>query len=543
MEEIESMRIRIGDDYNSDIKLTVYKVNNNKRTIKTNKPNLYNDEDFGFSYRDKPNSYIIDQYLSNSGILSYEIIQNPWSEITPKPRSFGFDPYYLNNGSTVYIKWFNGDKTVGGHSWSDYKGDELDKPTPVKTTTTHVSFGTSAIESKKSLFDKYARIYGGDKLEPLNLNELGEIVPLSEFGINGEPFNGRGKNDLFTIQAIIKSWKSQIGGDEYELKLCDPSDKYCKIIEYKSPLKEQDEKPPTPIPASSSSSKANSPTKLRLNLSGIEDGFTIKAKEDIETFFIYIGELPKPKLDEYDDLQELDDIYSESQYDGIEESELGFDEIDAIYDNTEDSPISTSYSPDSFTGELVNLPEKFSHTKKQGFNILNSKWIGNLVTSAKSHLKTPTFDISDTESGALGCAAGVSIIFYRAFGVHMQTGEPVMDSPNSIGKFGSKGTGTLAAWFKNKLLYLEIPLEKGLPGDIVNTSRNGTTGAAGHVGIIIDTKHSNGSWNIISNSSKGFAGGGGGAIKLNYDITSWIKSVKSRNPSQTFAYRYVGPKL
>jgi len=300
----------------------------------------------------------------------------------------------------------------------------------------------------------------------------------------------------------------------------------------------------TPIPASSSSSKANSPTKLRLNLSGIEDGFTIKAKEDIEMFFIYIGELPKPKLDEYDDLQELDEIYSESQYDGIEESELGFDEVDTIiYDNTEDSSISTSYSPDSFTGGLVKLPEGFSHTKKQGFNILDSKWIGNLVRSAKSHLRTPTFDISGTTLGSFGCAAGVSIIFYRAFGVHMQTGKPVMDSPNSIGKFGSKGTDVLAAWFKNKSLYLEIPLEKGLPGDIVNTSRNGKTGKAGHVGIIIDTKHANGSWNIISNSSKGFAGGGGGSIKLNYDITSWIKIVKPGNPSQTFAYRYVGPKL
>ena len=39
------------------------------------------------------------------------------------------------------------------------------------------------------------------------------------------------------------------------------------------------------------------------------------------------------------------------------------------------------------------------------------------------------------------------------------------------------------------------------------------------------------------------AGGGGGAVKKNYSIAAWEKGVTPRNPSQTFAYRYIGPKL
>jgi len=76
----------------------------------------------------------------------------------------------------------------------------------------------------------------------------------------------------------------------------------------------------------------------------------------------------------------------------------------------------------------------------------------------------------------------------------------------------------------------------------MNTSRNFSTNQAGHIGIVIDVKDNDGSWAIVSNSSKGFEGGGGGAIKQNYSVKKW-KSVYNRNPSKTFAYRYIGPSL
>jgi hypothetical protein len=76
----------------------------------------------------------------------------------------------------------------------------------------------------------------------------------------------------------------------------------------------------------------------------------------------------------------------------------------------------------------------------------------------------------------------------------------------------------------------------------MNTARNFSTNKAGHIGVVVDVKDKNGSWAIISNSSKGFAGGGGGAVKQNYSVKAW-QSVTDRNPSETFAFRYIGPRL
>ena len=185
------------------------------------------------------------------------------------------------------------------------------------------------------------------------------------------------------------------------------------------------------------------------------------------------------------------------------------------------------------------LPKNFSNTKKQGFNLLNSQWIGNLITSAKSHVGTPTYDIPGTDKGSLGCAAGVSIIFYRAFGVSMINGKSVKNDPISIGSFGSLSTIELNNAFKNNpsLYQKRRNWREAKPGDIINTSRGRK---AGHIGIVIDEKHKNGTWVVVSNSSIGFAGGGGGAIKRNYSIKAW-EEVAKRNPSETFAYYYIGP--
>jgi hypothetical protein len=371
MEEIESIRIRIGNNYNSDIKLTLYKVNNNKRTIKTDKPNLYNDEDFGFSYRNKTNSYIIDEYLSNSiigvvsGIVSYEIIQNPWSEITPKPRSFGFDPYYLNNGSIVYIKWINEYIHAGGKEWSDDKGNELDVPT--------------SGEESKYYINKFVNIYNVDVSESFVLNKYNEII--EENGTNGNQFSGN-FDDLDIIETIITIWKSQIGGDEYELELCNPSNEFCNIIEYKSPLKDIEVE--TPIPPSSSGSISNNSNKLKLKLSCIEDGITIKAKEDIRTFFIYIDKLPKPYLDKYDELRDLDNIYEESDYQGPEIESLILEGIEVIlFDNTElnrDGSVGNSSGKVATNGSNVIKPNKpVSTTKVKLSNDLDKVRNSNVI--------------------------------------------------------------------------------------------------------------------------------------------------------------------
>jgi hypothetical protein len=59
--------------------------------------------------RERPTGATISVFNSNTGKEEssnyYVIVQDPWSDKIPAQRSFGFDPYYLSNGSEVYIKW------------------------------------------------------------------------------------------------------------------------------------------------------------------------------------------------------------------------------------------------------------------------------------------------------------------------------------------------------------------------------------------------------------------------------------------------------
>ena len=41
----------------------------------------------------------------------YQILQDPFDKKIPLQRNFGFDPYYLNNGAELYIKWFKANVT------------------------------------------------------------------------------------------------------------------------------------------------------------------------------------------------------------------------------------------------------------------------------------------------------------------------------------------------------------------------------------------------------------------------------------------------
>ena len=134
------------------------------------------------------------------------------------------------------------------------------------------------------------------------------------------------------------------------------------------------------------------------------------------------------------------------------------------------------------------------------------------------------------------------MVFYRAFGVHMRDGSVVKKLPKSISDFGSEGTAALGSWFgKNPGMWDKIPWKEGKPGDVINTERGSK---AGHVGIVMNTINKDGSYDVASNSSKGFGSKGDpqGCGKLNYSIKKW-QSVTDRNPLRTFCWRYKGPKL
>jgi hypothetical protein len=153
--------------------------------------------------------------------------------------------------------------------------------------------------------------------------------------------------------------------------------------------------------------------------------------------------------------------------------------------------------------------------------------IGNIVNSAYANLNVSTRKIPGTKGGNLGCAAAVSIIFYRATGY-------------AIAGSGAVTLGTISLWShmdaeskKSNGVWKKITNWKteSQPGDIILTARSSR---AGHVGVVVE------GGNIISNSSGGFKGDLKGQIEMNYNLNSW-DSVANRNPSQTASFRYVGP--
>jgi len=181
-----------------------------------------------------------------------------------------------------------------------------------------------------------------------------------------------------------------------------------------------------------------------------------------------------------------------------------------------------------------------------------TKWIGNIVTSAKCNLDAVTFDIYDpappppappkniVDSGNMGCAAAVSLIFYRATGYSITQKQSSVPSTWPIAKFpGSVGTSGLYAFFTNNpSLWDQYSLKDAKPGDIIITERFSAT-VSGHVGVVIDTTNVDGTYDVISNTSSGYNGSRKGTIQQNYTVKSWSKITK-KNPTKTFCFRYLG---
>jgi hypothetical protein len=543
MDEIKAVRVR-RNDINSgtlDIRVAIFKQNRtfgpDERVVvgvynplKPDGKKIWMETTYKKTgpYKDYTDDQFISEFINmNSKIegKSYYIIQDPWENKVPIYRNYGSDPYYLNNGAVVYIMWKDGNKDVGGQKYSDDSGHEL--------TPTDISF-------KKTI-----KINSSNETQGFTLGKNGDF----EYSNNSQEYVSTVK-DRDIISEIISKWKIKV--DNYDLGICLPINESCSIIPYKGPLQPiVPDVPATPVGATAINAETSS-SKEKINI--VLQTEKIKVKEDVNSLKVYIGIAKDAALEqlmeekslnnEQDDFIDGEGVdyseYVESDFVGDDESPIDLPDVDPQASSIQETSTENAYTPPVVvTGKVVSLPTKYSHTAQQGYNILNSQWIGDLITSAISHIGHPTYDIEGTDQGALGCASAVSMMFYRAYGVNMRTGSAVKSNPKSIGDFGSKGTGELAGWFSNSSLYRRISWQDAQPGDILNTARGSK---AGHIGVVINTKNNDGSWNVVSNSSKGFAGGGGGAVKQNYSVKKW-QSVTDRNPSQTFAFRYIGPKL
>lgn len=511
-------------------------------------------------------------------IASWALIEDPIKGekggVAPYYRSFGNDAYHLNNGAQIYISWTDAQSNLskGGDSWSDEKGRELKEQDLTKYNTKYLTK-----DSKGNIDKMVSRVVAPDG------NSAGDGIltydPRS-FPVFSKEFKSSQKvygmvDDINIVNQVISHWKQAVPGyDTLELlknsngvPIINMSDLSTVLIEYKSPLGMSASEPTGTTASensntglSASNATASTPTTFLPTIKGIEDGFQINAKTDLPNFSIYVGDPDKdwPKVgagdipedgedfENVDGAEELDEEYVENEFIGDEEAPPNIPEVSSEFNNVSDNGSSsvnnTSYSSYGNGVLLPTGPNAYSHNSTQGYNLVDSKWYGDLLTSARAHIDHPTFDIPGTERGNLGCASWVSMVFYRAFGVNMKDGKSVPAVPKSIGKFGSTGTGELGGWFgANPTMWEKIPWKEGQPGDVINTERGSQSG---HVGIVMDEKHADGTWKVASNSSKGFGSSKdpAGCGKLNYSIKSW-QSVTNRNPNRTFCWRYKGPRL
>lgn len=490
----------------------------------------------------------------------YGIIQDTFSEQAPLTRNYGTDGYFLNNGVEVLVRWNTGasvsiwnpnyvEAEIVGVNYSLADGSESwDQSLSLPGSTPSVPFIQTPEDmeftkgEKKKIF-KYVFAYNGTQSYMLSSGQ----IKLYEKPNEPDFFPGEVK-DLDLVTKLVDLWKIKV--PNYDLKISNPNYQAGGSLEFKDPL--QGLSPSTAV-ADNTGSSVSTADEVKFELSIVYDkNVTIKADQDLPNIEIYVGEPPAAgeflfDEDEFDDLALLDEEYLESDFDSEEESPSDLRELPPSDGQVESEGSSQKNIINKVSGKGVILPtgsSAFSHNESQGYNLVDSNWYGDILTSAYAHIEHPTFDIPLTESGNLGCASWVSMVFYRAYGLSMKTGKPVKAIPKAISDFGSVGTAELGGLFdSNKELWTQIPLEDGQAGDIVNTSKNFNPKASGHIGVVLDTTNKDGTKNIASNSSKGFGSKSDplGCGLINYSIKSWKKKVYPRNPSKTWCWRYKGP--
>jgi hypothetical protein len=142
-------------------------------------------------------------------------------------------------------------------------------------------------------------------------------------------FDG-GKSDQHVLEQVINDFISKItslhGIFRYDLKLCAPDNETCSLIPYKSPLeppfKANDlQTPPGPTPSN---------TKIKFTIDGLPTEIIIKAKEDLDTFTIWTGPIPKinngsGNIDDFEDGE--GDEYTETNFEGDGENIVTQEEL------------------------------------------------------------------------------------------------------------------------------------------------------------------------------------------------------------------------
>ena len=370
MEEIKSVRVRrrILEEllYQFDIKVILYDNDNKKSAIGLNIDGMsvWGKIDYRKTgrYSNYTNDELIKDFIdinSRREKITYDIIQDPWLEKPPKERSFGFDPYCLNNGAKILIKWFDGNLSVGGKSWSDLDGKELD-----------IQKGQT--QSTKGFITKTAEV-----LSPGSYEGENKFLKLTSMGLESKSdiqlkeFSGT-VDDKDIINQVISFWKTRVPNYD-DLGLCEPDNEFCELIDFINPVDEleqneleEDNKLVSEDPIFDD--------KIKLSFE-MNSNLKIKPREDFN-FKLFIGEPPQdPNLEGFDfgddqqDLSLLGDDFTEDAFAGKEESELEIQEYpdEKTRIDTENHAIIINqkpYIPGKYKLDLI--PGVFFDNKKQG---------------------------------------------------------------------------------------------------------------------------------------------------------------------------------
>ena len=143
-----------------------------------------------------------------------------------------------------------------------------------------------------------------------------------------EYFDSNIKDEVI-VKRVIENFKSDVTSlngmsiNDYDLKLCAPDTETCSLIEYKSPLEAPNKTPEQAAGADTPPVSTKPVSKLKFNIEGLPDIIEVKAKEDLPTFTVWAGSIPKPigeQIDSFEDLSELDGEYTEGGFAGKEEA-------------------------------------------------------------------------------------------------------------------------------------------------------------------------------------------------------------------------------
>ena len=176
------------------------------------------------------------------------------------------------------------------------------------------------------------------------ISEDNKIKPFSEVKIGSTQSESTEKSwrgniaDRDILDEIISIWKKQV--PNYDLEFCNidqltssGGSEYCRLIEYKSPVAKPDnptEPEEEPLKTEESEQGNN---KIKLSVVLPED-LELRVKEDLNELKVYIGDPPLSPSDfvfqdDFDNLEELDPEYYESDFAGFEElSEPPFSEYE-----------------------------------------------------------------------------------------------------------------------------------------------------------------------------------------------------------------------